>query len=502
MKKKAKSRCIFTKIIARAAILILLTSTVNVNTVNAMELEDNECGFSDKLPDDVICKEQEAVEITELEPNNNFDNSKQPDIKVDISNMQEQQSLTGSNSENDGRTTLEAQTSTTSNTTVIAGSVNDYLSASGDYKIYPLSLQSGIYIQAQLTQPNNAQLDYDLYLLDSDGNILSYSEYTTNINGSKGTLPEAIGYLTSGDATKTYYLYVHSATGGSISESYQLDYSFSVLYDKWESDEYADQSLAFTFGLDGAFTNSRNLSSPIDNDWYVITIPQSRIYNKLQITATTDSANTCSVQVYKNIASNGYQMQMVNPIGNNYSVDTGVYYVRVSNAKIMGEYDDSDIQNYLLSIMPILTANRIIISELNGTEGSSSYVKYSGYGTYLRTGRGKLTITGYAYALDTDTNLAYLAKGTKVTGKYKNPSWESNNTPDYATVTGYAVTDESSQFNITIELPPALGAIYYDTGISYHYFDKCTVEAYISDQINIKNSTYIFHLKNSIYHGY
>ena len=42
--------------------------------------------------------------------------------------------------------------------------------------------------------------------MDAEGNILTGSDYYTYINGTAGTLPEALGYITSGD-TATYYLY-------------------------------------------------------------------------------------------------------------------------------------------------------------------------------------------------------------------------------------------------------------------------------------------------------
>lgn len=125
-----------------------------------------------------------------------------------------------------------------------------------------------------------------MYLLDAEGNILTGSDYYTYINGTAGTLPEALGYITSGD-TATYYLYVLASEGGSVSESFTLDYSVSTACDSYEIDESVRQALAFTYGAGGAYIESRNLSSPIDNDWYVITVPSSRIYDKLKISATT-----------------------------------------------------------------------------------------------------------------------------------------------------------------------------------------------------------------------
>mgnify|MGYP003306301715 CR=1 FL=1 len=255
---------------------------------------------------------------------------------------------------------------TMSESTGVAGTVNDYLTATEDAVLYNISLPANVYLQAQLTTPSNANLDYDLYLLDSEGYILTGSDYYTKINGTNGTLPEALGYITSGD-TATYYFYVVSSSGGSETEAFTLEYSISTACDNYEIDESAREALSFALGTGGAYIDSRNLSSPIDNDWYAITIPESRIYNKINITATTESANTCSVEVYQNISSVGYQMQRVGS-GNNVSVSAGTYYVRVSNAKSMEEYNDLDIQPYALTITPILTADSVAITGLSGSE--------------------------------------------------------------------------------------------------------------------------------------
>lgn len=303
-------------------------------------------------------------------------------------------------------------------TTVLAGSVSDYLTATGDALFYRIDLPANIYLQAQLTTPANSTLDYDLYLLDAEGYILTASEYHTYINETSGTLPEAFGYITSED-TATYYLYVHSSIGGSVTESFTLDYSISTACDNFEIDEHVSEALPFTFGTDGAYIDSRTLSSPIDNDWYVVTIPSSRIYDKLNICATTESANSCSVEVYQNISSDGYQMKKI-AVGSNVSVSTGTYYIRVSNAKTMEEYDDLDIQNYTLTITPVLTANNITISSLSGTEGSK-YVTYFGYGNHFRTSKGTVTVTGYATVKDTTTDVTYYATNTPITIMYYNP---------------------------------------------------------------------------------
>lgn len=384
-------------------------------------------------------------------------------------------------------------------TTVVAGTVSDYLTETEDALIYNISLPAGVYLQAQLTIPANASLDYDLYLLDAEGNILTGSDYYTYINGTSGTLPEAFGYITSGD-TATYYLYVLSSAGGSVTEAFTLDYSISTACDNLEIDENVREALAFTFGTDGAYLNSRNLSSPIDNDWYVVTIPESRIYNKLSITATTQSVNSCSVEVYQNVSSSGYQMKKVGS-GSNVSVSTGTYYVRVSNAKSMEDFDDLDIQAYTLTITPILTANSITITSMSGTEGSK-YVTYSGYGKYFRTSKGTVTVTGYATVKDTTTNVTYYVTNTPVTIMYYNPGWEDNNTPSNAYVYGYGNTDSTGKYTATVSLPNAIGSLMADSGVSYHYFDLCAIYAYLSDNTSVITYEPIYHFAYSIYHSF
>jgi len=366
-----------TTVVATALALTMTFSLANGMDVKAAEItEDSLVAAEDTNVgnESVDIQQQEPVEISELETTENNDLSKSSEsITVDES-------------------IAEDILATQADTAVVVGTVSDYLTAKGDAKLYNINLPAGVYLQAQLTTPANADLDYDLYLLDAEGNILTGSDYYTYINGTAGTLPEALGYITSGD-TATYYLYVLASEGGS------------------EIDESVRQALAFTYGAGGAYIESRNLSSPIDNDWYVITVPSSRIYDKLKISATTASTNTCSVEVYQNVASEGYQMKRVGS-GNTISVSSGKYYIRVSNAKTMENFDDLDIQNYKLSITPILKATGIVITDLKGSEGLNKVVNYPGYGAHFRTqGSGTLTVYGVLTATDSSTGVTYAVGG-------------------------------------------------------------------------------------------
>lgn len=440
-------------------------------------------------------KNLEPVQVSEFNVAKNIDPAKKLDAHIDISGIEKEPLPVESSPPKTLSRSVTEETTTEPAVTVVAGTVSDYLTATDSYKLYSINLAPGVYLQAQLTQPANADLDYNLYLLDSNGNMLAYSEYATQINGISGTLPEALGYLASGQTAATYYLYVYSANGGSISQAYTLDYSFSNSFDRYETDESASQALPFTFDARGTYLNTRNLSSPIDNDWYEFTVPDSRIYDKLQISAETSSSNKCSAQLYKNIAASGYKMQSITAEnGNKFNVSAGTYYIRVNNTQSLDEYDPTDIQNYTLTICPMLRVDKITIKDLNGTEGLNFTVNYGGQGTHFRTKTGTLTISGYATITDTSTNTTYLVPGAEIVGEYYNPYWDRNNTPSCAIVNKTGITDSSGQFNISLQLPTSTGSEVFSNRYSNQYYDICKVRAYTSDTPRVTDEQTIFHL--------
>lgn len=382
---------------------------------------------------------------------------------------------------------------------VIAGRVSDYLISTDDFKLYALEIQPGIFLQAQLTQPGKAGLDYDLYILDSEGYILESSEYITKLNGVDGTLPESVGFYTNAADLATYYLYVGSKQGGSAEEAFTLEYSVSNVYDDFEIDDNAKQALGFKFDITGSYIEKRNLSSPIDNDWYVLNIPSEKAYDKLELTISTASANTCGIEVYKNVSQTGIQLVKQSLYGNSLSVSTGTYYVRVYNIKTMEQYDENDIQNYKFQVVPNLRPDTIVITDLNGTEGLNKVVNYGWpYGTRFRTGTGVVTVSGYVTVIDSNTGELWGIPSTRVNAEYYNKYWEANHTPDYAHVTNFEYTDGMGRFNVAINLPPAIGANIYDNDISYHYFDDCEIKVQVNNYKNIKDSKDIFHVLYSV----
>ncbi|MDE7132222.1 MAG: hypothetical protein K2O65_10545 [Lachnospiraceae bacterium] len=271
---------------------------------------------------------------------------------------------------------------------VLAGEASDYLLQAGDVKSLSLSLNPGVYLQVRLTQPNNSEIDYDLYVLDNEGNILCGSDRYTYVNGADGTLQESVGYITTGTTAATYHLAVMSMAGGSADEMFKLEFTVSDIYDQFEIDENPMQAWPLTIGSDGVILNVRSISSPLDNDWYIIDIPENRIYDFLTISLSSESSNICRFEVYRNTISNRYKMRRIvsSDHGIALTMETGTYYIRVCSNKPMANFNDQDIQNYKLSIIPNLKPEKIVISEYDGDEGVNHYVKYPGFTRgYFRT---------------------------------------------------------------------------------------------------------------------
>ena len=317
-----------------------------------------------------------------------------------------------------------------------------------------------------MTQPKISNIDYDLYILDANNNILSRSETYTYINEIEGTLQEAVGYITTGSETAIYKLVVSSSIGGSANEPFTLEFSVCDACDQFEPDENPEMALPFTFSTDGSYLDIRSLSSPFDNDWYKLKVPSNRIYDKLLLQIATPSSNTCRLEVYKNTISNGYRMQKLVATTDTatLNVTEGEYYVRIKNDKAMDSYNADDIQNYTFTVMPILRAEGIAITEYDGNEGVNYYVKYPAYDkAYFRT-KTWIGVKGVVVATDKETNKQYGVANHSVTVQYANPYWEANGTPHNAYRTGTGISNNTGEFNIRLDLPPAIGVDRWNAG--------------------------------------
>ena len=121
-------------------------------------------------------------------------------VKVTISGSTTPPPTTGNEVEPNNYTS-QAQLISTSGTTV-----NGSMSASTDYDYYRVSLPAGKKLTATMTPNSNS--DYELYLYNSGGTIIGWSE-----NG-KG-LTENVTVTNSGSSAVTYYVRVNYYGGGT-----------------------------------------------------------------------------------------------------------------------------------------------------------------------------------------------------------------------------------------------------------------------------------------------
>ena len=113
---------------------------------------------------------------------------------------------------------------------VSAGYVTGYLSDTSDGALYTITVPNGCMMQAQLEQPGNAAIDYDLYIFDKDDNSIDASENVTNVVNGK-TLVEDVAVINTTGTEAEYKILVNSFVGGSETEAYTLTYALTDVYD-------------------------------------------------------------------------------------------------------------------------------------------------------------------------------------------------------------------------------------------------------------------------------
>lgn len=132
------------------------------------------------------------------------------------------------------------------------GYVTDYLTEEGQQKyVYPIVVEPGEVLHAQLDLPNSAELDYDLYLFEVDSDTLDMtlvdlSQNRTFLNGTEGTAPESVGIFNREDTVKEYAVFVVSELGSSISQPFTLHLGINTNTDNFEADENVNWAINFT----------------------------------------------------------------------------------------------------------------------------------------------------------------------------------------------------------------------------------------------------------------
>lgn len=206
-----------------------------------------------------------------------------------------------------------------------------------------------------LVQPQSMDIDYDLYLFDtSTGQELDKSINSTYLNG-KATLQETVGYVNNTTAPIDCQIYVLSAQGGSSTEPYQLLYSFSDVYDSYESIGGNNINKSLLLDLEEfyakGYINNASLHSPIDIDCFAIDIPENSEFEYLELSVNDNGGNTCEIQVYQDVT--GYQHMQLLSFGSKVKLtaNAGRYYIRIVP---INTFDLSKITNYEFSMNKIL----------------------------------------------------------------------------------------------------------------------------------------------------
>ncbi|ALP38276.1 hypothetical protein ASL14_20950 [Paenibacillus sp. IHB B 3084] len=389
-------------------------------------------------------------------------------------------------------------TAATASTATYSGTITE---EGGTQFLYPIYLQPGELLQAQLDGPFSAQLDYDLYLYEFDmttGDInpnaidaSTYGTYFNNYEQGAASLPENVGARNAIGSEKAYAIAVHAKKGSSINDPFYLTVDTSSSYEAYEPDESAFHAYNFTFSTGGSSLNSRSIHSGIDNDWYQITIPASRNYDALNVKLDSVSESYgYKAEVYGALSDN--QMVLLPQTNHNVSLNTGSYYVRVYTTN---QYSADHL--YTLTLKPVLRAGKIVINGYDSSKnGPSDYPTYS-YGRHYRvTGTSDFTVKGVVTTTDN-----YPVANAPVDVTWLNQNWTEGS--GNRTRTGTTYTDQNGAFSVTVSLPHSTGSIaeYLSGPISFtHYFDLSGVAAQVRGT-SIIDTDIVYHFAYSIYGG-
>lgn len=365
--------------------------------------------------------------------------------------------------------------------------------------LYPIYVQPGSILQVQLNSPASAALDYDLYLYEFDmttGNLnptpIDYSIYGTYLNNDGSgpkTLSEHVGTKNATATPKAYLVEVYGTVGASINDPFYLTVSTSSTYDAYETDENALHAYPFTVATGGSTLVSRSINSEVDQDWYKITVPESRNYDALSIDLDQASVgNGYKAELYGALSNN--QMKLFPSTNGRVSLGTGTYYLRVYTTNT---YSDT---NYSLHLQPVLRADKLIITGYNSDSGPNDYPSYA-YGRYYRIKGTNFTVKGVVATSDN-----YAVANADVQVFWENDNWSEASGNRYRS--GTVRTNSSGEFSITLSIPPSTGSIsqFLPGAISFtHYYDLCGVLAKVADRPSANATDIVYHFAYSVYEG-
>lgn len=475
------------------AMALSVALTGNVMCVQAAELPETASETEDAFTGEFVIEEMLATDSMEI----NFSADSNMEIVENISEESFDVSLTGNEIPlyaDDGIQTIDAEDIAERESRQYYGTLSDYLSESGDYKLYPLDLTAGDYFQARLTVPNNTSINYALVLYDSELNVIKMSHYIPFLNDGT-TLEESVGYIAASD--ELLYVGIFSLVGGSSTEAYTLDFSittnYSELADHGEPNENAQEAAALDPGRSGVSVSGM-LNSAYDNDWYSFRVIDSPYYDKIRFNLTSNSSsNGCRLEIYQNVTTDYFAMALGGSAATGEAeaeLPVGTYYVRVVGTNSANDFNPGDVPSYNLSITPVSRVDGIQITTYSAPKiEEGSYIDEYPVAKYRVWDRANnwVTVIGLAYNLDSVGNKTGAAN-VKLGGKVVNDSWAEAR-PDLATTYGSATTREDGFFYMTIDLNRARGLNIYHGD----YYDYMWTEIYLLDDPR-KKGTGAFYL--------
>lgn len=453
------------KIILTISILLLAFSFPNSILAQKLDL-DNEPQGVDTIPN---LKEMPTNKVESLEKNNNtkIENQDYIENKFKINQLKQKNELTLSQ-------TAETQSSNNGS----YGYVTDYLTEEGQEKyIYPIAVEPGEVLHAQLDLPNSTELDYDLYLFEVnpdtlDMTLVDLSQNRTFLNGTEGTAPESVGIFNKENTVKEYAVFVVSEVGSSITQPFTLHLGINTNTDNFEADENVNWAVNFTLMPIGTTViDMRSMDTLVDNDWYKFTIPNSKNYDTMNFKLDEDSQNAnYKLELYQLEDS---QLKKVSISSNGKAeIDSGQYYIRVTSI----ESTNLTGSTYSLSILPDYQADEIYIT---GFEGGG-YATYQ-FGRYYRiNGNSTLTINGIA------GYNGYVLPEADVSVTVINEHW---NPDDLRFRTATTKSDSEGSFTVDVQTSHSTASYsYFISGaISFtHYFDYGYVRANSGTAVDIE----------------
>ena len=382
---------------------------------------------------------------------------------------------------------------------------SDSLSKANSYHMYSALLYTGDYLQAKLVCPQDKDADFDLLFCDEKMNIVKTSSYGTYMHNNK-TEDENLGYKS--DKKQQMYIIVYCSSIGQNAGKYTLTYSMTKNGDENEINDNASEAKSFELGTETIVKNG-TIDSPADVDWYKIVVPKNYSYDMVGLElSNTSKDNQLELQLYQNIANNGYAMYQVGR-GNRGDVElpAGEYYLKVVTTTSAQNFNRHDIPSYKLQILPVIRPDKVNIIELNGYHGTVVKKDYK-EGVHYRIDETKpnaITITGQAIRVN-DKGEEVPASNAVITIRLKDREWDNLNRQDMAITEVRVRTDGNGRFVRTVQFNSTVGGasaqVHDDFGqlVSIHTYDYIYIKI-LNNNNSVLGEDSFYVLKTSEYQG-